>query len=158
MRSRLAAVLVATTLVLVGCGGSDSSDGSKSKDSRKDTVSSLSATEILAKTRKAATSAKSLRAKGTGKDSGQSFSLDMTYVGDEAKGSFGIDGDELSLIRAANTTYFKADDGFWRSQLGDQADTVLTVINGRWIKTNGEEDFKQLVAFADRPAFFGDLL
>jgi hypothetical protein len=155
MRIRLLSVLLATGLALAACG-SDSSDGAKG--SRGDTVSSLSADQILAKAKKAVASAEAVHIQGTGQDSGQSFDLDMTYVGDDAEGAFGIDGDHVNLVRVGGTTWFKADDAFWKAQLGSDAGKVITVINGRWIKTNGEADFDQLIAFADKDAFMTETL
>lgn len=153
MRSRLVAALAAATLALTACGSSSGSD-----DAKKSDISSLSAEQIVAKAKKAAVSAKVLRMQGEGTEAGQSFSVDMTYVGEDADGSFSIDGNQLNLRKVGGETFFKADDEFWKAQVGKDADQVIAVINGRWIKTNGEADFADLIGFTDRETLLGDTL
>ena len=145
LRSRVVAVAAAAALVLAGCGGSDKSD-----------LSDLSVSKLLAKAKTAVASEKSVSISGEGKeDSGSTIGLDVHYVGKDASGKVSIDGDELRFLKVDEKTFFKAEDSFWKSMSGDQADTIIAVINGRWIQTHGEQDFADLVSFADR-SFLAD--
>lgn len=152
VRSRVAAVAAAAALVLAGCGGSDEPAAKKAD------LSDLSASKLLVKAKAAVKSEPSISIKGEGVDEGSTIGLDVRYVDKDASGTITLNGDELQFLRVDDETYFKAGDSFWKSMGGDQADTIIAVINGRWIRTNGEKDFEELVSFADRSFLFDELL
>lgn len=151
-RSRLAVAAAATALLLGGCGGSDDS-GSEGPE-----LESLSAAQLLDKAKTAIESEPSVSLTGEGTDGDTTIAIDMSYVEQDAEGSIAVGGDELRILRVDDENYFKAEDSFWQTMGGDQADLIIATIDGRWIRTSGEADFVELVSFAGREFMTNELL
>ena len=144
IRTRLTVIAAAAVIALSGCGGS--SDGAKSTSD----VSNLSADALLVKAKGEVGSNQTISVKGTGVDAGSKMVVNLTFVGKDSSGTIEIDGDKIKLLSVDGKSYFKAEDSFWKSQAADQADQIIALVNGRWIKADGSSDYADLVTLAKR--------
>jgi hypothetical protein len=86
------------------------------------------------------------------------MSVDMTYKGKDAWGSINSGG-KLQLESIGGETYLKAEDAFWKSTLGTEANAAIALINGRWLKVDPHDsNFGSFDSFADKKAFISQLL
>lgn len=151
-RVRLSALLLASSLALVGCGSSDTSEGSGD-------VGDLSPTKVLAAAEKqlAAEEFISIQGKGTDKEDGTELEVDLDFAGDTAAGSIAINGMNLELLKAGGQTYFKAGKEFFGSG-GSEAET-MDLIGGRWVLVNAADPtFGEIASFVSKKDFFEQLL
>ena len=75
-------------------------------------------------------------------------------------GSITMNGDTVSLIVIGRTAYLRMSDGFWRKQSKSKAEAnaVIQLIGGRWIKTAlTSKDLGDLALFASKTGFFDGL-
>lgn len=150
VRLRLTTLVVVSTFALVGCGG-----GSDIKDD----VSDLSSTALLAKAKKAVAAEESVTIEGKGAEEGTEIEIDMSYAGDTASGTIAVDGSEFQLLGAGGKAYFKAADDFYREGAGEDAEQIITLIDGRWVLADpANPDFADLASFVEKDDFFGELL
>jgi hypothetical protein len=148
---RLAACAGAATVLLVaGCGGTTEGSGTAASPSAGSTasggsstaspsgsatgngVADLPADQILARAKAALKSADSVRIKGTGRESAQTFSLDLRYSGANTAGTLGVGGQTIELRKLGKVVYLKGSREFWRSSGGEAAAQLLA---GKWLKT-----------------------
>jgi hypothetical protein len=123
-------------------------------------IAGLPASKILAKAQAAAKAATSVRMKGSMSDEGDRIVLDIQLGKTGGQGTMSIDGAAFSLIVIDRTAYLKISDKFWRAQIKSKADAdaVIAVVGGRWIKTSlTDKDLGELAAFASKPKFFDTL-
>ncbi len=153
-RIRISALLLAASLALVGCGGSDKSEGS-------DTIGDQSADKILAASKKQLAKEEFISVKGKGADqeAGTELEVDLGFAGETASGTIGINGLTIELLKADGKSYFKASDDFYRSTAGESAEQIITLIDGRWVIADpDDENFGEIASFVSKDDFFDQLL
>lgn len=149
-RVRLSALIVASALVLVGCGGSDGGD---------DGVADLSASKTLAAAKKQLAKEEfiTIEGKGVDKDAGTEIEVDLAFAGETAEGTVSVSGMELELLRADGKAYFKADKKFFESS-GAPAET-MDLIGDKWVVIDpSNASFAQIGSFVEKDGFFKELL
>jgi hypothetical protein len=151
LRVRLSALFIATSLALVGCGGSggDSDEG----------VADLSKKEILAAAKKQLAKEDFITVKGNGKndDEGTELDVDMSFAGETADGSISVNGMEFQMLKAGGKSYFKADESFFQSS-GAPA-KAIELIGDKWILIDpNNPQFADLGSFVAKKEFFDELL
>lgn len=154
IRVRLSALLLASSLALVGCGGSDSGSGDGA-----DGIADLPPAKVLAAAEKqlAAEEFISIQGKGTTKEDGASLEVDLDFAGDTASGTITTNGMALELLKADGKTYFKAGKEFFGS--GGSAAETMDLIGGRWVLVDAANPtFGELVSFVSKKEFFTELL
>lgn len=163
-RSARLIALPAAILMLAGCStaGTKSStvNGSSGGSASSSTnAGSLSVSEILAKVKQNVQSADNLHVKGNAVDAGQKIGLDISYKGKDSFGTVTVSGNDLTLLTSGGASYFKASDEFWRAAAAANADTIISVIKGRWIKVAPTDtQFADLAALGDRTKLADDAL
>ena len=171
-RPRLALVLVpAAAIVLAACSSGTSGSPATDTSSAPSSVSSsgqssapsselaaLSATDLLAKA-SAAVAHTDVHVSGTAASDDQTVSLDMSYVGNDASGSMTMSGAKLTLLNVGGTTYFKADDAFWKTAAPSDADKIVAIVGDRWIKIDASAaDFREMASIATRDFLTSEVL
>jgi len=128
--------------LVAGCGGSSSGEAQKS------------ASQILADTKAAAQSAKSVHYVGTINQNGSRLHLDLQLVaGKGGKGTLTIGGHRIDIVRIGQKVYFKGDEAFYRQFAGAAAAQLLA---GKWIaspSTSG--NFSSFTPLTDIGKLFG---
>lgn len=177
-----AGAMVALMAVLVaGCGGSDPAAGDLAattsapastpastpavtpRPTPKPTpvsIAGLSTAQILAKTQAAAKAANSVHVKGDLVDGKDRLRLDVRLARAGGGGSITMDGDTVSVIVIGKTAYLRMSNSFWRKQSKSKAEAnaVIALIGGRWIKTAlTNKDLGDLAVFASKTGFFDGL-
>jgi hypothetical protein len=148
IRVRLSALIVASALVLVGCGGG-SDEG----------VADLSANKILAAAKKQLADEKFVTIKGSGIDeeAGEKISVDVSFADESATGSVSVSGMTLKLLKAGGKSYFKADKSFFESA-GAPAEAV-TQIGDKWVVIDpADPNFSEIASFVSKKDFVNELL
>jgi hypothetical protein len=122
-------VLAATSLALLalpvaGCGGSSSSSGNG--------VESKSPTEILQKSKEAASKAVSVHIVGSIVSAGKPITLDMELLaGKGGKGKISQEGFTIKLIQTGGSVYINGSSAFYKHVSGAAAAQLL---QGKWLK------------------------
>jgi hypothetical protein len=148
--------LVVTGTGLTGCGSEDPDAGTNG-------VGKLSATEIQTKTRRAATSAETVRLSGTVVSNGRTYKLDMQLKTDGGTGSVTSQGASFRLLRVGERLFLKADAEFWSQQSGKgggSADTAAAdKLKGMYVKVpSGDPAYKRFISFTDKDVLLDGLL
>lgn len=150
IRVRLAALVVASTLVLAGCGsGSSSEDG----------VAELSPNKILVAAEKQLAQEEFITVKGKGKDedNGGEIAVDMSFAGKTASGTIEFNGMTLKILKADGKSYFKADKEFFESS-GTPAETT-DLIGDKWVAIDpANKTFAEIGSFTSKKEFVDQLL
>lgn len=104
--------------------------------------------QIAEDTGKANESVTSVRVRGGFVLDGKRVRVDLSIAGEDCRGTMETKGEGvITLIHVGKTSYFKADQQFWRTQVGDGdgARTVLDRIGDRWSYDSSDPDgFSQL--------------
>ncbi len=144
-------------LMVAACGTGNSaaagggSTSSASASSTPDPLASLSANKIATEAIANLKAAASVTIDGSFVDSGQAYTLNLGLkpgkgcagtIGTGSKGSF-------KLIVIGKTLYLNPDDTFWKANAGSAADSVITLVNGRYIKTTTSGSMGQLAQLCD---------
>ncbi len=182
-RTASSAVVVLMAVLAAGCGGSDPATGGAIVTASTPTptatrtptpapssvtpstppsssITGLTAAQILTKAQAAAKAASSVRVKGAMTDGDERLGLDVRLTKAGGRGSITVDGDTVSIIVIGRTAYLRMSDGFWRKQSTSKAEAnaIITLIGGRWIKTAlTSKDLGDLAAFASKAGFFDGL-
>lgn len=149
--------LVVTATGLTGCGSEDPDAGTNG-------VGKLSATEIQSKTRKAATSAGTVRLAGTVVSNGRTYKLDMRLKSDGGTGSVTSEGASFHLLRVGEHLFLKAGAGFWNHQDGKSSTTSADAaaadkLDGKYVKVpSGDPAYKRFISFTDKDVLLDGLL
>jgi len=147
-----AVILVATAVLLAGCGGGSSNKTSSSSSNGEAT---LSATQVLSDAEVTAGSASSVHVAGSGFSNKEPIHVDLTIGGNEANGSISLGGLGFDLIRAGGTTYIHGTDAFYKHFAGAAAAQLL---HGKWLKIPASShQLGQLDEFTNTDAFFKQL-
>ncbi|WP_405888614.1 hypothetical protein OG762_29100 [Streptomyces sp. NBC_01136] len=149
--------LVVTGTGLTGCSSEDPDAGTNG-------VGKLAAAEIQSKTRKAATSAETVRLAGTVVSNGRTYKLDMRLKSDGGTGSVTSEGASFHLLRVGRHLFLKADAEFWSHQDGKSgttsADTAAAdKLDGMYVKVpSGDPAYKRFISFTDKDVLLDGLL
>ena len=154
MRARHGTSLLIAVLAgagLVACGGDDDSSGGSS-------IASMSADEILAKTKTAVSAAKSVHASGTSvDDDGTKVNVDFRLSDAGTTGSVTSEGATLEILVVGQDFYMKASKDTWKSLTGDDAAGEL--LAGRYVKVpSNEGSFSGIESLADWDSFVKESL
>jgi hypothetical protein len=145
----LIAVLAGTGLV--ACGGDDDSSGGSS-------IASLSADEILAKTKTAVTAAKSVHASGDSvDDDGNKVKIDFRLSDGGTTGSVTSQGATIEILVVGSDFYMKASKEAWQTLTGEAAAGEL--LAGRYVKVpSTQKGFSGIESLADWDSFVKEAL
>lgn len=144
----LRAALVATALVGVAACGSGDSDGG-------DDFTDQSATEIKDATIKDMKAVKSLTMDGTVEQGGQEIKLNLSADTDgTCAGEISQQGWTAEFI-GGDETFIKANEDFWRSNFGANADQILALVGDKWAKVP-EEAAASFDSFCDLDSFISE--
>lgn len=150
MRTRAAAGLLAITLPLAACSGSDDSDSSD--------LAKSSSSEILTEAKAALADAETVSVEGSGAGDGASIELDLSFVGDDTAGSVSLDGATIKLLRVDEKSYVQIAPEALKA-LGAGPEEIAKLGTGKWIlAAAGDQNFAQFAALASRKDFFDNLL
>lgn len=120
-------------------------------------IEDLPPQEIAEKAIDATKGADSLRMKGSGRSDQDKLRIDLAVdkQGD-CTGTIGINGGTGRLIRLGDVTYLNGDDAFWTKSAEEQgvdAQELITLLNGRWLKVPpGEEGAGDVAELCDLDA------
>ncbi len=120
-KSRLAtyAMGVAIAATMTGCGSSFADE------SAKDIIKASSADmEDL----------KSVHLKADITSEGSNVTMDLSLDTDRnCVGTIGIEGGSAEVRSVGGESWFRADEAFWQSQAGDQADQIISLVGDKWV-------------------------
>jgi hypothetical protein len=151
------AVAGACCLMVAACGSGSSaaaggaSGASASASATPDPLASLSANKIATEAIANLKAASSATIDGSFFDSGQAYTLHLGLkpgkgctgsISTGSKGSF-------KLIVIGKTLYLDPDDAFWKANGGSAADSIIALVNGRYIKTTTSGSMGQLAQLCD---------
>ena len=149
------AAVSASCLAVTACGASSSGSAggvaTASATTSVDPLASVSANTIATKAIADLKAASTETIRGSFTDSGQAFTLDLGIesgkgctgsIGEGSKGSF-------KLIVIGKTLYLDPDDTFWKANAGSSANSVIALVNGRYIKTTTSGSMGQLAKLCD---------
>ncbi len=161
-----AALPAAGALLVAGCSKTTTGTGTMSTSSPGATATgtagsgleSLSATEIVAKSKQALLDAKSVRVKGTIVEEGQQLALDMRISEGDKEGVIKTPQGSLKVVVVNGTSYIQPDDAFWKT-FGGSDPAVLRLLSGKWIKPKaGDADWKEFLQLFDFSGFASQVL
>lgn len=150
IRPRMMVIATAALIALSGCGGSG--------DEPKADLSNLSANALLAKAKTQIEKQSSVTIDGSGNDGGNEIGMNISYTAKDASGTVTIDGSEMTLLKVGGRSFFKAEDEFWKAQAGEESATIIDLVDGRWIKADGDSDFADLVSLTNRSFLSEEIL
>ncbi|HVP74915.1 MAG TPA: hypothetical protein VMS63_02750 [Gaiellaceae bacterium] len=122
MRTGALAILVASAVLLAGCGSS----GAKSNGEAQ-----KSAAQVAADARKAAVGASAVHVSGSIVSSGTPLTMDIRIVkGTGGSGEMSEQGLKFQLVRVAGKAYIKGSDAFYKKFAGAG---VATLLHDKWL-------------------------
>jgi len=130
---------------LAGCGSSSPKGNG---------VAALSPTAIVAQTKAAADSARSVHIVGSGTSGGQSLTIDLSLaVGKGGVGTISTNGLLINLIEVNGTVYIKGSPAFYTHFAGPAAAQLL---QGKWLEAPADNsNFSTLTSFTNIDKLFG---
>lgn len=140
MRARPSLLLVLLTLVLAACGDDDSGGGDGGGSAGAG-LADKSAEQILADVARELRGVKSYHVDATQTDDGGRLRLtgDVSASG-ASQMRFQQAGQRFEVRLVRDTTYLKADAGFWRSQGGSaQGDQIARLFGDKWVKATSDD-------------------
>jgi hypothetical protein len=149
IRTAVVAASTALLALLAGCGTENSNAGSGgSQQPASNGVENKPVNEILSSAKAALSKASSVHIKGSAKEDGDTFEIDMSVRGtDGGTGSITVEGKKVELIRSGKAVYMKGDDDFWTTFANAEAAKLLS---GKWLKgTTEDPKLKDLASFTD---------
>lgn len=149
-------VLAVTGTALTGCSAEDPDAGTNG-------VGKLPATQIQAKSRKAARSAEAVRLSGNVVTNGVTYKLDMRLKSDGGTGSVTSKSGTFRLLRVGEHLFLKADAVFWDHQDGKSgggSDTgAADKLDGMYVKVPEDDPaYKRFSGFTDKNVLLDGLL
>jgi hypothetical protein len=73
---------------------------------------------------------------------GEQIAMDLSMDTDgQCTGSVDMKGGTAQIMSVGGDVYLKGDADFWKATAGDQADTILSVLDDRWAKQSGTGGF-----------------
>src|SRR5262245_52435673 len=157
--SRLLASLATTGILVTGCGSATDPPEVTTTTSRAlapNGVEKLSAAGIVAKARKAAVRASTVRIKGDLRDSGQRIRFDMHLLADRGgTGTLTLQGGSIRITRIGQQVYMKGNAAFWTATVGSAAAELFA---DRWLKGSpSQAGMGGLIRFTNLNALMTDL-
>lgn len=141
--------LVLAAVLLAGCGGGK-------KAAQPNGEASKPAAQVLADTKKAATSASSMHVDGHLVSSGTPLQLDLHIAKQGATGSMTTNGLRFDLIRIGDTFYIRGTDAFYKKFAGQAAAQLL---HGKWLKGSASSGkLQSLAPLTSSGALFGEIV
>jgi hypothetical protein len=137
-------LLALSGLALAGCGSSGSN---KAKDNG---IASKSPTEVIEAVKVALRTAGTFHLSGSGTSSGDLFTVDVRVDSkdNKAKGTLGLNGDQLQLIVIGTAIYVNAPPSFYEGNGATKAQAAL--VGGKWLKSStSNADFAEFTEFTD---------
>ncbi len=134
---------LAAALLAGGCGGGSettsattaASSATTSSTASTSALAGLSADEVLAKSKSAATSAKSVHVIGQIAQSSGNTAFDLKLTDQPgATGTIELGGGKVEIVRIGGDVYFKADEKTLASGLGGNGSELAKLVAGRYIK------------------------
>jgi hypothetical protein len=102
----VALLVTAVGVALAGCGRANDNG-----------VADLTAEEILAEAKEAATVAESVRISGEFAGDGEEFGIDMGFSAEDASGTITVTGVDIEIISVAGDVYVMADADAWTTMV-----------------------------------------
>jgi hypothetical protein len=130
------AAVGASCLTVAACGGGAPA-ASASASVNPDPLASLSASVIAAKAIVNLKAASSLTMDGSLLDSGQPITVSLGIKpGEGCAGSIDMDTKgSFKFILIGKTVYLNPDDNYWEANAGSNADAIIKLVDGRYIKS-----------------------
>lgn len=173
MRSTILATAAIAAAVLTGCSDGDPGDGGET--AREGTESSSAPSDdssdsgdagdfagqdpadIAQAAKDAMAGLQSVRVAGSLTNDGEELSLDLALSKDgECSGSFTVGAGTVSLVGTGGQVWFQGDEAFWQASAGEQASTILDLVDGRWVVVAPDDDsFSQ---FCDLDSLLEEML
>jgi hypothetical protein len=149
--SRLLISLAAAAILVAGCGSAADQPEVTTTTSRAlapNGVEKLSAAGIVAKARKAAGQASTVRVKGDIIKDGQRIRFDARLLADRGgAGTLTVRGGSVRITRIGTRVYMKGDSAFWTGIAGPAAAKLFM---GKWLKgSTSEPDMAGLIFLTD---------
>ena len=144
MRTGVLAVLVASAVLLSGCGGSGSKSNGEAAKVPK---------QVVADALQAAVGAKGVHVSGSIASSGTALTLDLRIVkGAGGSGQMSQQGLSFQLIRVGSKAYIKGSDAFWKKFGGAG---VATLLHDKWLAGSATTgNFASLTGLTDISKLF----
>jgi hypothetical protein len=136
----MATVGLAAACLAGGCGGGSETTSATTTAATTSTASTsalagLSADQVLAKSKAAATSAKSVHVVGQIVQSSGNTAFDLKLTDQPgATGTIELGGGKVEIVRIGGDVYFKADEKTLASGLGGNSAELAKLVAGRYIK------------------------
>lgn len=131
MRARLSMVAIGAGLALLaGCTGTPDPEPTPTTNG----VENLAAEEILDAAKEALLNAASFRVVGEGEQEGQSITVDMVFADDAQQGEVTTGGMTWEMLVVDDNMYFRGDASMWSEFLGDEAESIMPLLIGTWVK------------------------
>ena len=148
MRTGVLAVLVASAVLLAGCGGSGSKSNGEAGKAPK---------QVVADALKAAVGAKGVHVSGSVVSSGTAITLDLRIVkGAGGSGQMSEQGLSFQLVRVGGKAYIKGSDAFWKKFAGAG---VATLLHDKWLSGSATTgNLASLTALTDISKLFNGAL
>ena len=150
VRAALAAVGVASAVLLAACGGSSGAAPTAKAAPAGNGVEKLTADQILAKAQAAAIAATSVHVAGKA----GTTSIDLSLGADTADANVGMAGQNVEVVWSGGVYYMKADAATWTSLGNAKAAALLA---GKYAKLSAAMA-DQYKSFTDMSEFFGSAL
>jgi len=134
----LVAIAIAMLAVLAaGCGASSASAGAPASTAGNP-LAALTARQILAKAIADFKASSSVHVAGSERDSGQTFTMDLTVGARGCAGTVGLGGQgSLRLLRIGGTIWLKPDREYWKSTL-NATPADLSQVAGKYVRLSPE--------------------
>lgn len=146
-RTRLITTAALATVLIAGCGGFEPT---------------LSAQQILTRTKAAAKADVSMRARGGyTADDGTAIKLDVSLARTASAGTVSYNGAGVKFLVIGRTAYLQFSDAFWRQHATPKtyADQLMQLTRGKWIKfAVTDKSFSNMAFLASKPAFVSAML
>lgn len=145
----LAATALATVALLTACGSDDESSTSSDSSARSESEETADSTafvdrpapEIAQAAKDAMAALDSFAVRGTVTSADQTVELDLaTSTDGDCAGSVVIGDATLELIGVDGRSWYRPDDAFWRAQAGEDAQTLIDLVAGRWVVAPADSD------------------
>lgn len=134
------AAAIAMTVTLAGCGGSDFAE-EPAKDIVKAAAKDMAALE-------------SVHLDADISSGGSTVTMDLSLdTSGSCEGTVSIDGGKAEVIRIGDESWFKADDAFWETQAGDQAEQIMGIVGDKWVVDPND----QFSSFCDLDTLLDDI-
>lgn len=163
VRAAVLMVVASAAIALAGCGGGSSDGGTSTATTSTPARASfdgLSAEQVLARATSAAGAAESVHVAGSGTSDGQELAVDLRISKQGGTGTINIGGGRIELIVIGSDVYFKADEAFFKTALGDgYTPQIAALLAGRFLKGAATDArLADLAAFGSLDKFVADTL